>query len=135
MNQTTLLATVLLVEDHTLVRRGLRSLLESSGKIEVIGEAADGREAIKLAKKLNPDLVLADVAMPEMNGIEAARQIRKVAPNAAIIMLSMHADRQYVFESLRAGASGYVLKNAALEELLSAIETVLKGGTYLSSSL
>jgi two-component system, NarL family, response regulator NreC len=124
---------VLLVEDFTLIRSGVRALLESSGKVQVVGEAVNGRDAIKLAKQVNPDIVLMDVAMPEMTGIEATRQIRAAQPNVRVIMLSMHADRQYIFESLRAGASGYVDKNVALNELLTAIETVLAGRTYLSS--
>jgi two-component system, NarL family, response regulator NreC len=128
-------AKVLLAEDLTLLRSGVRALLESTGKVQIVGEAADGREALKLAQKLTPDVVLMDVAMPEMNGIEAARQIRKALPQVRVMMLSMHADRQYIFESLRAGASGYVLKNAAPTELLSAIQTVVTGGTFLSSSL
>ena len=128
-------AKVLLAEDLTLLRSGVRALLESTGKVQIVGEAADGREALKLAQKLTPDVVLMDVAMPEMNGIEAARQIRKALPQVRVMMLSMHADRQYIFESLRAGASGYVLKNAAPTELLSAIQTVVTGGTFLSASL
>jgi two-component system response regulator NreC len=128
-------AKVLLVEDLALTRSGMRVLLEKSSDILVVGEAGDGREACKVAPKLNPDVILMDVAMPEMNGIEATRQIRKSLPRVRIIMLSMHADRQYIFESLRAGASGYVLKTAALTEVLAAIKTVLEGGTYLSSSL
>jgi two-component system, NarL family, response regulator NreC len=130
-----MIARVLLAEDLTLLRSGVRALLENSGQVQIVGEAADGREALKMAQKLNPDLVLMDVAMPEMNGIEAARQIRKALPQVRVMMLSMHADRQYIFESLRAGASGYVLKNAALAELLSAIHTVATGGTFLSESL
>ena len=128
-------AKVVLAEDLTLLRSGVRALLETSGKVQIVGEAADGREAIKLAQKLTPDVVLMDVAMPEMNGIEATRQIRKAYPQVRVMMLSMHADRQYIFESLRAGASGYVLKNAAPTELLSAIFTVMSGGTFLSSTL
>jgi two-component system response regulator NreC len=128
-------AKVLIAEDLTLLRSGVRALLESTGKVEIVGEAADGREALKLAQKLSPDVVLMDVAMPDMNGIEATRQIRKAAPTVRVMMLSMHADRQYVFESLRAGASGYVLKNAALAELMSAIQTVMSGGTFLSAAL
>ncbi len=110
-------------------------MLEHSGKVQIVGEAGNGREALKLAQKLSPDLVLMDVAMPELNGIEATRQIRKAMPHVRVMMLSMHADRQYIFESLRAGASGYLLKNAALAEVLSGIQTVLAGGTFLSSSL
>lgn len=125
----------LLVEDMTLTRSGFRALLENSGKVEVIGEAADGREAIKLAEKLNPDIILMDVSMPGLNGIEATRQIRAAQPHIRILMLSMHTAGPYVFESLRAGAAGYVLKDATFPELLSAIETVVGGGTYLSPSL
>jgi two-component system response regulator NreC len=130
-----MMAKVLLAEDLTLLRTGVRALLESSGEVQVVGEACNGREALKLAQKLHPDLVLMDVAMPELNGIEATRQLRKALPRVRVIMLSMHADRQYIFESLRAGASGYVLKNAPLSEVLSAIQTVLAGGTFLSTSL
>ena len=109
---------ILLVEDLTLSRTGFRALLESSDEVEVIGEAADGREAVKLAKKFNPDVVLMDVAMPELNGIEATRQIHAAQPDVRIIMLSMHSDRQYIFESFRAGASGYVPKDVAFAEFL-----------------
>src|SRR5947209_22549 len=115
-------ARILLAEDHTLIRSGVRALLEQSGRVEVVDEVEDGRAAVRQAQQLNPDVVLMDVAMPEMNGIEAARQIRQAQPGVRVIMLSIHADRQYVFESLRAGASGYVLKNAAPTELLSAIQ-------------
>lgn len=126
---------VLLVEDLTLTRSGIRALLDSSEELEVVGEAADGREAVRMAKKLNPDVVLMDVAMPELNGIEAARQIHAAQPNVRIIMLSMHTDRQYIFESLRAGASGYVPKDVAFTELLEAIRVVSSGNTYLSPPL
>ncbi len=126
---------VLLVEDLTMTRAGLRALLEASGEVEVIGEASNGQEAIRLARKLKPDLILMDVAMPEMNGIEATRQIHAAQPDIQIIMLSMHIDRQYIFESLRAGASGYVPKQAAFAELLNALRTVRDGGTYLSPPL
>ena len=126
---------LLLVEDLMLTRTGFRALLESSEEVEVIGEAANGREAIKQARKLNPDLILMDVAMPELNGIEAARQIRDAQPDIRIIMVSMHTDRQYIFESLRAGASGYVPKDSAFAELLEAIRSVMAGSTYLSPPL
>ena len=126
---------LLLVEDQTLTRAGLLALLENSAEVEVVGEAANGREAIKQAKKLDPDLILMDVAMPELNGIEAARQIHVSQPNIRIIMVSMYTDRQYIFESLRAGASGYVPKDVAFTELLEAIQSVVAGGTYLSPPL
>jgi two-component system response regulator NreC len=125
----------LLVEDHTLVRAGIQSLLSGSPEIEVIGEAADGRQAVDLCRSLTPDLVLMDVAMPELNGIEAARQMKAEREDVRIVMLSMHGSRQYVFESLKAGVLGYVLKEAAFSELLTAIETVMTGKTYLSPKL
>jgi DNA-binding NarL/FixJ family response regulator len=126
---------VLLVEDLTLARAGFRALLDTSDALEVVGEAAHGREAIRLAKKLNPDVVLMDVAMPEMNGIEATRQIHAAQPHIRILMLSMHANRQYLFESLQAGAAGFVPKDSAFSELLAAIHSVVASGTYLSPPL
>jgi two-component system, NarL family, response regulator NreC len=126
---------VLLVEDHTLVRSGVRSLLEASNEVQVIGEAANGREAVDLSRQLSPELVLMDVAMPELNGIEAARQIRAAQPDVRVVMLSMHEDQQYVFESLKAGANGYVLKASAFQELLLAISTAMSGKNYISPAL
>ncbi len=126
---------VLLVEDLTLARAGLRALLDTSEELEVVGEAANGRDAVKLAKKLNPDVVLMDVAMPEMNGIEATRQIHDAQPNIRVLMLSMYANRQYLFESLQAGAAGFVPKDSAFSELLVAIRAVATNGTYLSPPL
>jgi two-component system response regulator NreC len=127
----------ILAEDHTLVRTGIRALLEGSGEVQVVGETSNGREAIQLFEKLKPQLALLDVAMPELNGIEAARQIRATDPDARIIMLSMYEDQQYVFESLKAGANGYVLKGAAFQELLTAIRTVMEvdGKSYISPAL
>jgi DNA-binding NarL/FixJ family response regulator len=127
----------LLAEDHTLVRSGIRALLEGSGEVEVVGETSDGRQAVELFQKLKPELALLDVAMPELNGIEAARQIRAADPDARVIMLSMYEDQQYVFESLKAGANGYVLKGSAFQELLTAIRTVLEGDgkSYISPAL
>jgi DNA-binding NarL/FixJ family response regulator len=122
---------VLLGDDHALVRTGIRALLETAG-VQVVGEAADGRELVALATTLAPDVIFADVTMPGMNGIEATRQICKASPQARVVMLSMHADRQYIYESAAAGASGYVLKDAAFSDLLKAIEEVMKGGRYLS---
>jgi DNA-binding NarL/FixJ family response regulator len=127
--------TVLLVEDHTLVRRGIRTMLEVEADMKVVGECGDGREAVRLFNRLRPDLVLMDVAMPDLNGIEATRQMVASRPGSRIIMLSMHADGQYVVESFRAGASGYVLKDAAFGELLSAIKAVRDGKRYLSPPL
>jgi two-component system response regulator NreC len=127
--------TVLLVEDHTLVRSGIRSLLDGSGEVQVIGEAGDGRSALLLCEALHPSIVLTDVEMRELNGIETTRQIKALHREIMVIMLSMHGDPQYVFESLRAGASGYVLKDAAFTELLVAIRTVTEGRRYLSPPL
>jgi DNA-binding NarL/FixJ family response regulator len=127
-------ARVLLAEDHTMVRSGVRALLEGA-RLEVVGEAADGREAIRLAASLRPDLIVLDVAMPLMNGIEAAREIRGADGKVGIIVLSMHGDRAYVTEALRAGASGYVLKSAAFSELLKAVDEVLAGRIYLAPSV
>lgn len=126
---------VLLVEDHTIVRDGVKALLGTCHDISVVGEAADGREAVRLVDTLNPDVVVMDIAMPRLNGIEAARQIRTRRPEIRILMLSMHGDRRYIFESLRAGASGYLLKDAAYAELVSAIRSVAGGSTYLSRSI
>jgi DNA-binding NarL/FixJ family response regulator len=125
----------LLAEDHTLVRSGIRALLEGSKEVEVVGEAANGRQAVELARELRPNLVLMDIAMPELNGIEAARQIVAAQPDIRVIMLSMFEDQQYVFESLKAGASGYVLKAAAFQELLTGISSVLSGKSYISPAL
>jgi len=127
-------ARVVLAEDHTMVRSGVRALLEGA-RLEVVGEAADGREAIRLAASLRPDLIVLDVAMPLMNGIEAAREIRGADGKVGIIVLSMHGDRAYVTEALRAGASGYVLKSAAFSELLKAVDEVLAGRIYLAPSV
>jgi len=123
---------VLLADDHALVRTGIRSLLEGA-RAQVVGEASDGREAVRMCAELRPEVVFMDVAMPGLSGIEAARQLHQLQPEVGIIMLSMHADRQYIYESARAGASGYVLKDAAFTELIAAIDTVLQGRRYLSA--
>jgi DNA-binding NarL/FixJ family response regulator len=128
-------ARVLLVEDHTLVRAGIRSLLEASPEIMVVGEAGSGRQAVAMCDELQPDLVLMDVAMEELNGVEAARQIHDQHPDIKVLMVSVYRDRQYVCEAIKAGASGYVLKDAAVSELLLAIRTVLTGRRYLSPPL
>jgi DNA-binding NarL/FixJ family response regulator len=125
---------VLLVDDHTLLRSGVRALLEAA-QVEIVGEAADGMEAVTLATETAPDVILMDVGMPKLNGIEGVRRIRAELPQARVLMLSMHADEQYVFESLRAGAAGYVLKDSALAQLLAAIRTVAAGRSYLSPGL
>lgn len=126
---------VLLAEDHELVRSGVRALLEGSGEVQVVGEANNGRQAVELACKLAPDLVLMDLAMNELNGIDATRQLATLAPDVRVIMLSMYADEQYLFEALKAGARGYVLKAGAFGELATAMRDVMAGRTYLSPSL
>jgi len=125
---------ILLIDDHRLIRSGVRSLLESA-QMSVIGEAGDASEGVRLVLDLEPDVVLMDVGMPTMSGIEAVRQIISARPEARVLMLSMHADEQYVLESLRAGAAGYVLKDAAFSELIDAIRTVAAGRTYLAPGL
>ncbi len=129
------MAKIILADDHTLVRSGLRRLLEASGTVEVVGEASNGREVVDLVRQGHPDLVLMDTAMPNLNGIDAARQIRTEWPDVKVLMVSMHADHQYVLEALRAGVAGYVLKDAAFDELVEAIGCVLAGKMYLSAPL
>ena len=123
---------VLLADDHALVRAGLRSLLDRVSDIEVVGEAADGHEAVARARTMTPDVLLMDIAMPGLNGLEAAARIRGERPDVRIILLSMHANEEYVMRALQIGASGYLLKDAAAPELVVAIRTVMGGGTHLS---
>jgi DNA-binding NarL/FixJ family response regulator len=126
---------ILLADDHDLVRAGVRSLLQGMEGMEVVAEAGDGREALRLAKSQQPDVVLMDIAMPGLNGLDATARIVKDVPQSAVIILSMYANREYVVETLQAGASGYVLKNAAVDELETAIRTVAGGGKYLTPSV
>ena len=126
---------VLLADDHRIMREGLRALLKNESRIEVVGEAEDGRGTVSLAKKLRPAVVIMDVAMPDLNGIEATRQIIAAAPTVRVLALSMHADRRFVNKMLQAGAAGYMLKDCAFEELAVAIQTVAGGQNYLSSQI
>jgi DNA-binding NarL/FixJ family response regulator len=126
---------ILLADDHVIVRDGIRALLERESDLKVIGEAENGRQAVQQAAKLSPDLVVMDIAMPDLNGIEATRQLRAQNPRIKIIALSMHADKRFVTEMLQAGASGYLLKNCAFKQLVNAIRTVIGGEMYLSSSI
>jgi DNA-binding NarL/FixJ family response regulator len=123
---------VVMAEDHVLVRQGIRNVLESSGRIEVVGEAGNGREAVELTERLQPDVVLMDIAMPEMNGIDATRLIKAANPNAAVLVLTAYDDDGYVFALLEAGAAGYLLKNSRSEELAAAVEAVCRGESVLS---
>jgi DNA-binding NarL/FixJ family response regulator len=122
---------ILLVDDHQMVREGLRAVLERHDRYSVVGEAASGREAVRLAEELQPDVAVVDVAMSDMNGIEATRQIRKCAPQCGVIALSSHSDRRYVKAILDAGASGYVLKANAHDELVRGVEAAAQGLMFL----
>jgi DNA-binding NarL/FixJ family response regulator len=124
---------VILVEDHTIVREGIRPLLEARD-IQVIGEAGDGLQAVKIAKELAPQLVVMDVALPRLGGIEATRRILMNSPDTKVIMLTIHDEPQFVYKALEAGATGYLVKEAPLEELMTAIKTVMRGEIYLSSN-
>ena len=126
---------ILIVDDHGIVRAGIRSLLEDDTSIEVVGEAENGEEAIEKAKQLKPDLVLMDIAMPGMNGIEATRRIKEEFPNIYVLILTMHDDEEFFFPALRAGASGYVVKEAEPKELLHAIQIVVGGDAFLSPAV
>lgn len=126
---------ILLADDHKIMRDGLRVLIEKQRNMEVIGETEDGQRTVRMAWKLSPDIVVMDVGMPNLNGIEATRQITGGKRNIKVIGLSMHSDRRYVTEMLKAGASGYLLKDAAFEELVEAIHTVREGRTYLSPAI
>jgi two-component system response regulator NreC len=122
---------VLIVDDHAIVRDGVRMILEAQPDIEVVGEASDGREALEAARQLSPGVVLMDIAMPGMNGLEATAAMRRDLPDVQVLILTMHEDYEYFFEVLRAGASGYVLKGASSDDLVSAIRAVHQGGVYL----
>jgi len=124
--------TVLLAEDHEMVRDGLRALLEREDDMDVVGEAENGREAVRLARDLSPEIIVMDVSMPDLNGIEATRQVCRRCPGTRVLALSVHADRRFVTEMLRAGAAGYVLKDCAFEELVRGIRAVAQGHMYLS---
>jgi DNA-binding NarL/FixJ family response regulator len=126
---------ILLAEDHTLVRAGIRALLESLEGIEVIAEASDGLEALQLAATHHPDILLMDITMKGLNGLEAASRLSKERSATRVIMLSMHADQVYVRQALQAGAAGYLLKGADVAELELALKAVMRGDTYLSPSI
>jgi len=126
---------ILLADDHAVVRQGFKMLLGAQPDMEIVGEASNGREAVESAETLRPDIVVMDVAMPELNGIEATRRLAASAPHTRVIALSMHKDSVYVREILRAGARGYLLKDSGAEDLVSAIRAVAKGESYLSPAV
>lgn len=127
--------TVLLVDDHAMVRDGLKVLLQQSTDIRVVGEAADGREAVELAQALAPDVAIMDITMREMNGVEAARLLRDTCPATRVVMLSMHSNSEHVFRALEAGAVGYVLKESAGEEVATAVRAAHAGQRYFSPAI
>lgn len=126
---------ILLADDHTVMRRGLRLVLEEQADFQIVGEAGDGREAVALAEDVEPDVAVLDITMPNLNGIEASRQIKAKLPSTAIVVLSMHSDESFVLRALKAGARGYVLKEAREAELISAIRLVHEGQSYFSPAV
>ena len=126
---------VLIADDHTMFREGMCSLLQKELNIKVVGEANNGREAVKLTLELKPDIVVMDITMPDLNGMEATRKIKKVIPQIKVICLSMHSDRRYVVDMFRAGASGYLIKSCAYKELTDAINIVAANQTYISPQI
>ncbi|MGZ4886358.1 MAG: response regulator [Candidatus Aminicenantales bacterium] len=126
---------ILIADDHIIIVDGLRSLLEKNSALKVIGQASDGLSAVRLAADLSPDLVIMDISLPGLNGIDATRRILESNPRVKVIALSMHKDGRYVAEALKSGAMGYLLKESAFDELTAAIRTVMKGQCYLSTSI
>ncbi|NWF83597.1 MAG: response regulator transcription factor [Bryobacteraceae bacterium] len=126
---------IMLADDHSVVRQGFRRILETQPDMEIVGEASNGREAVQLAAELKPDLVVMDVAMPELNGIEATRRLSEASDRTRVLALSMHKDAVYVREILRAGARGYLLKDAFDSDLVSAVRAVARGEGYLSPAV
>ena len=126
---------VLLADDHAMLREGLAMLINAQDDMEVVGQAANGREAVELAKTLSPDIVVMDVSMPELGGVEASEMIRDSCPDVRVLALTRHADQGYLRRLLQAGASGYVLKKSAADALINALRVVADGGTYLEPTL
>jgi two-component system response regulator NreC len=126
---------ILLADDHTVMRNGLRLLLERQANLTVVGEASDGRETVRVAEAVSPDVVVMDIAMPNLNGIEAARQITNTRPETAIVILSMHSDESYVIRALKAGARAYLLKDSAEGDLIAAIHAITEGKSFFSPAI
>lgn len=126
---------VILADDHTILRDGIRALLADEAGIQLVGEAEDGRAAVRMACELKPDIVIMDIAMPLLNGLEATRQIKRHLPGTEVLILSMHDNEEYIRQVLAAGAMGYILKDAAARELIEAIKTVQRGEAVLSSAI
>jgi DNA-binding NarL/FixJ family response regulator len=126
---------VMIAEDHTIVRQGLARLLSDQPGLEVVGQAVNGREAVEMAEKLNPDIIIMDIAMPKMNGIEASKKIRKLLPRTKILILSMYSHEHYIHELLEVGVSGYLLKDSSGRDIIKAIDDALKNKTFLSPAI
>jgi two-component system response regulator NreC len=126
---------LLVADDHKIFRQGITKLLEEESDMNIVGEAADGREAVQKATELKPDVILMDIAMANLNGLEATKKIKKVLPSARVIMLTMHKNEEYILQSFQAGASGYILKEGAVEELVSAIRSIYQDKSFLSPTI
>jgi two-component system response regulator NreC len=126
---------LLVADDHKIFRQGIKKLLEEEPDLQVVGEAADGREAVKKATELKPDVILMDIAMANLNGLEATKQIKKVLPSVKVIVVTMHKNEEYILQSFQAGASGFILKEGAVEELVSAIRSIHQDKSFLSPTI
>ncbi len=131
----TKMTRILIADDHKIIRDGLKNLINNELNMELVGEAADGREAIKMTLELKPDVVIIDIAMPELNGVDATQRITNKLPDTKVIALSMHSEQQFIVGMLRSGASGYLLKDCAFEELINSIHTVIKNKKYISPKI
>jgi two-component system, NarL family, response regulator NreC len=128
-------ARILVADDHSIVRKGLRSILEDEASFEIVGEASNGREAVKLCEAEQPDVAILDVGMPQLNGIEVVVHLQKVSPRTKALMLSMHCDETYILRALNAGARGYLLKDTAEDEVVPAIRNLMRGASYFSPAI
>lgn len=126
---------VILADDHILFRQGMKRIIDEIPETQVVGEASDGQEAIELVKRLEPDLAILDISIPKLSGIEVCREIRRLFPNVKILMLTMHKDREYLYQAISAGAQGYLLKEDSDEELFAAIGTIRRGAIYVTKAL